>query len=410
MAPDAELDAVAAWVGRLGDDRPALQVVTVDGTRFHDARGVRRPGARVHDRRRRRVPAGAQARGVDPAAVFARIELRLAATGDQFATIAKFRAVRLLWARVAEAIGVPDAAGSTPIHAVTSTAMMTSYDPWVNTLRSTVACFAAGDRRRRRRHRAAPRPPARRRGDRARPADRPQHAVDPDRASRTSPRSSTRPAARGTSSASPTSSPTRRGAWFQELEAAGGLLPAAVVRARRRAPRGHPRRPPARRRHPPGAAHRADRVPEHPRAAAGRRQTALAPAPLVGRVRGAAPAGRRLAAPAGARPTSSWPRSARRPTFTPRLSFARNFFEVGGAGDASPARRPTTRRHRRRLPRVRRHRRLPLLQRRRLRRPRPPTWPRALEAAGADAVYIAGKPQAGIERAVSTSASTSGPR
>ena len=34
---DAELDAVAAWISRLGDDRPDLRVITVDGTRFHDA-------------------------------------------------------------------------------------------------------------------------------------------------------------------------------------------------------------------------------------------------------------------------------------------------------------------------------------------------------------------------------------
>ena len=143
-SPDGELDAVADWFARLGADRPDLHVVTVDGTRFHDlgASDGQELGCAIA------VAVGylraLQERGVDPAAVFGRLELRLAATGDQFATIAKFRAARLLWARVAEAVGLPDAAGSTPIHAVTSTAMMTSYDPWVNTLRSTVACFAAG--------------------------------------------------------------------------------------------------------------------------------------------------------------------------------------------------------------------------------------------------------------------------
>src|SRR5215207_11204704 len=34
---DAELDAVAGWIRTLGADRPGLRVVTVDGTRFHDA-------------------------------------------------------------------------------------------------------------------------------------------------------------------------------------------------------------------------------------------------------------------------------------------------------------------------------------------------------------------------------------
>jgi methylmalonyl-CoA mutase len=81
-------------------------------------------------------------RGVAPSDAIARIELRLAATADQFATIATFRAVRRLWARVAEAAGAPGA--TSPVHAITATAMMTAYDPWVNALRSTVACFAAG--------------------------------------------------------------------------------------------------------------------------------------------------------------------------------------------------------------------------------------------------------------------------
>ena len=38
---------------------------------------------------------------------FGLLELRLAATDEQFTTIAKFRAVRRLWARLAELCGVP---------------------------------------------------------------------------------------------------------------------------------------------------------------------------------------------------------------------------------------------------------------------------------------------------------------
>jgi methylmalonyl-CoA mutase len=58
-------------------------------------------------------------------------------------TIAKFRAVRQLWARVAEVLGYP-ACGAVRVHAVTSTPMMTQRDPWVNMLRTTVAAFGAG--------------------------------------------------------------------------------------------------------------------------------------------------------------------------------------------------------------------------------------------------------------------------
>ena len=139
---DQHLDAVAEWIRRLGNDRPDLRVVTVDGTRFHDA------GASDAQQLGATIAAGVEylrvleVRGIAPADAIARMELRLAATADQFATIATFRAARRLWARVAEQVGAPGA--TSPLHAVTSRAMMTAYDPWVNALRSTVACFAAG--------------------------------------------------------------------------------------------------------------------------------------------------------------------------------------------------------------------------------------------------------------------------
>ena len=70
------------------------------------------------------------------------VEFRYAATDEQFPTIAKLRAARRLWARVLE---LSDAE-PTPQrqHVVTSRPMMSTYDPWVNLLRTTVAAFAAG--------------------------------------------------------------------------------------------------------------------------------------------------------------------------------------------------------------------------------------------------------------------------
>ena len=71
------------------------------------------------------------------------ISFRFAADDDQFMTIAKLRAARLLWARVAEVVGEPDA-GAARLHAVTSLPMMAQRDPWVNMLRTTLAAFSAG--------------------------------------------------------------------------------------------------------------------------------------------------------------------------------------------------------------------------------------------------------------------------
>lgn len=72
------------------------------------------------------------------------LEFRYAATADQFLTMAKFRAARLLWHRVAELSGASPAAGGQAQHAVTSWPMMTRYDPYTNVLRTTLAAFAAG--------------------------------------------------------------------------------------------------------------------------------------------------------------------------------------------------------------------------------------------------------------------------
>ena len=56
-------------------------------------------------RRRRRLPAGAGRTAADRAEVACgQLEFRYAATADQFLTIAKLRAARRLWARVAEAV------------------------------------------------------------------------------------------------------------------------------------------------------------------------------------------------------------------------------------------------------------------------------------------------------------------
>jgi methylmalonyl-CoA mutase len=67
---------------------------------------------------------------------------RLAADADQFLTLAKVRAMRLLWARIEQACGL------TPkplfIAADTSWRMLTQRDAFVNMLRATMATFSAG--------------------------------------------------------------------------------------------------------------------------------------------------------------------------------------------------------------------------------------------------------------------------
>ena len=82
-----------------------------------------------------------EAAGIDVERAAGLVEVRYAATDDQFPTIAKLRAARLLWSRLLQICGAGHV--DQRQHVVTSRPMMSAYDPWVNMLRTTVAAFAA---------------------------------------------------------------------------------------------------------------------------------------------------------------------------------------------------------------------------------------------------------------------------
>jgi methylmalonyl-CoA mutase len=63
---------------------------------------------------------------------------------DYQVEMAKLRAARRLWGRIAEAFGAKGSSAAMKLQAVTSRRMLTRRDPWVNILRNTAACFAAG--------------------------------------------------------------------------------------------------------------------------------------------------------------------------------------------------------------------------------------------------------------------------
>ncbi|MEV4632154.1 methylmalonyl-CoA mutase small subunit [Rhodococcus coprophilus] len=136
---DEAIELAVAAAARIG----TVRALTVDGTAFHNA------GASDAEELAASIAAGLEyVRGLITAGCSAeqalgQIEFRLAATDDQFQTIAKFRAGRQLWARIAQVAGAPEA-GNAPQHAVTSAAMMAQRDPWVNMLRTTLAAFGAG--------------------------------------------------------------------------------------------------------------------------------------------------------------------------------------------------------------------------------------------------------------------------
>jgi methylmalonyl-CoA mutase len=136
-----ELTAVVPLVRRVTAEFPQVRTVVVDALPVHEA------GASDAQELGFSLAAGVAylrafaAAGLDLAAAARQLEFRYAATAEQFPTIAKLRAARLLWARVTEACGEPLPQYQ---HAVGSPAMLTRRDAHGNLLRGTIAAFAAG--------------------------------------------------------------------------------------------------------------------------------------------------------------------------------------------------------------------------------------------------------------------------
>jgi methylmalonyl-CoA mutase len=78
---------------------------------------------------------------LDDEALARAVSITLAADQDMFLTLAKFRAVRLLWNQVLGECRLP--ATSLKLHAETSWRMMTRRDPYSNILRATAGVFGA---------------------------------------------------------------------------------------------------------------------------------------------------------------------------------------------------------------------------------------------------------------------------
>ncbi|TWF81379.1 heterodimeric methylmalonyl-CoA mutase small subunit [Pseudonocardia hierapolitana] len=134
-------DAVVPTAIRTASEFPRVRVVVVDALPVHGA------GASDAQELGFSLAAGVAylraltGAGLDLATAAGLLEFRYAATAEQFPTIAKLRAARLLWSRVTEACGQ---AFPQVQHAVGSPSMLTRRDVHGNLLRGTVAGFAAG--------------------------------------------------------------------------------------------------------------------------------------------------------------------------------------------------------------------------------------------------------------------------
>ncbi|HEX4094082.1 MAG TPA: methylmalonyl-CoA mutase subunit beta [Trebonia sp.] len=144
LAATAGLTAAADLARRCAADFPGLRAIVVDALPYHEAGGTDAEELGCALAAGLEYLRAMQAAGLPAEAAFGQLEFRLAATADQFATIAKLRAARRVWSRVAQQCGVTSEAAGMRQHVVSSWPMMTRRDPWNNILRATLACFSAG--------------------------------------------------------------------------------------------------------------------------------------------------------------------------------------------------------------------------------------------------------------------------
>ena len=142
--PESIIDEIALAAGEVAKLGPGVRVFMVDATRYADAGATEAQSlgwatATAVAYLRALVEAGMS---VDAAAGL--IGFRLAATADQFVTIAALRAARVMWSRVVTASGGSREAARQYQHAVTAAHMYSRRDPWVNLLRGASAALAAG--------------------------------------------------------------------------------------------------------------------------------------------------------------------------------------------------------------------------------------------------------------------------
>lgn len=130
-------------IQRFSESKLSGTVINADGRAVHNAGGTEAQELAVMAASLAGHLRSLDEAGLTPEAVLAAASLCLSADQNQFTTLAKTRAARLIFGRIAEACGVAD---PQPAHLFmeTSYRMLTRLDPETNILRNTIAVCAAG--------------------------------------------------------------------------------------------------------------------------------------------------------------------------------------------------------------------------------------------------------------------------
>ncbi|NBC34267.1 MAG: methylmalonyl-CoA mutase [Alphaproteobacteria bacterium] len=141
---------VATALARLGDlaahtaaTYPTVTSVRVDTTPYHDAGASETQDLGISMATAVAYLRAMSEAGVDIDRACRQITFSYALGSEFFMGIAKLRAARKLWARIAESCGASEPARAMNLHGVTALRSLTQRDPWVNMLRGTISGFAA---------------------------------------------------------------------------------------------------------------------------------------------------------------------------------------------------------------------------------------------------------------------------
>ena len=137
---EAHLAAAAAVAQGLAETYPKAPLFLASGRAVHEAGGGEAGEVAFAASAAVAYAKALVEAGLPMARAFGAITLGLSADADYFLTIAKLRAARAVWARIAAAAGADPAAR---IEARSSRRMLTAKDAWTNMIRLTAAGFGA---------------------------------------------------------------------------------------------------------------------------------------------------------------------------------------------------------------------------------------------------------------------------
>ncbi|MFA5815631.1 MAG: methylmalonyl-CoA mutase family protein [Bacteroidales bacterium] len=140
---DEELAEVADWIHQAARF-PGLKIIGVTGRNFHQAGSTIAQELAYSLAQANEYMAELSEIGVPAELTARKISFHFAIGSNYFMEIAKFRAARMLWARILEGHGIQkDRSPAMYIHAETSRWNQTVYDPYVNLLRNTTEAMSA---------------------------------------------------------------------------------------------------------------------------------------------------------------------------------------------------------------------------------------------------------------------------